>query len=386
MHILLSALSRFTQPTGICRHSANLANCLAATHPVSRVTIAMGSWQERYFRECFDLASRKITVARVETTNNTFSRNWWFSFGLPRLASTAAADLVHLSYPAPVFRSLFSVPVVASIHDLYPYDYPSTFGAADAFVKRVLFRQCLRGSDGFACVSQATIDSLRRHAGSRLGAKRVRLVRNYVEFAPDEAPKAPAGIDSRPFMLSVAQHQKNKRLDLLLAAFARLRSRGTIPTDTRLVLAGRHGPETAGLLALSQSLRLEDDLTWVEGLSDAELAWLYRHCEVFVVCSWIEGFCLPLAEALYHSCRVVCSDIPVLREVAGGAARFFDVRHTPVDNLAEAIADSLSEPRPTLRGANRFSKEDAANDCVGLYRELLAARHGVLAPTRAHAN
>ena len=45
MHILIAALHRPTKPTGVCRHAVNLAQCLADTDEVDKVTLVIGAWQ-----------------------------------------------------------------------------------------------------------------------------------------------------------------------------------------------------------------------------------------------------------------------------------------------------------------------------------------------------
>ena len=64
MHILIAALHRPSKPTGVCRHAANLAQCLADTKEVTKVTLIVGAWQRHYF-ETF--ISSKIWL---QTRNN----------------------------------------------------------------------------------------------------------------------------------------------------------------------------------------------------------------------------------------------------------------------------------------------------------------------------
>ena len=62
-----------------------------------------------------------------------------------------------------------------------------------------------------------------------------------------------------------------------------------------------------------------------------------------MVCpSVYEGFGLPLVEAMAAGAPLVCSDIPVFREVAADAALFVP----PADDeaWARALADVLSDP------------------------------------------
>ena len=83
MHILIAALHRPTKPTGVCRHAANLAQCLADTPEVSKVTLIVGTWQKDYFEQFFH--SPKIQLITVDIKNSSLARNIWFLFGLPKL-------------------------------------------------------------------------------------------------------------------------------------------------------------------------------------------------------------------------------------------------------------------------------------------------------------
>ena len=71
-------------------------------------------------------------------------------------------------------------------------------------------------------------------------------------------------------------------------------------------------------------LDVESRLRLPPWLSNADLAGLYTLSSVFVLPSVIEGFGLPILEAFVNDLPVACSDIPALREVAGGAALLFD--------------------------------------------------------------
>jgi glycosyltransferase involved in cell wall biosynthesis len=51
---------------------------------------------------------------------------------------------------------------------------------------------------------------------------------------------------------------------------------------------------------------------------------MYACAEVFVLPSLIEGFGLPVIEAMLRGTPVACSNIPALAEVAGDAALTFD--------------------------------------------------------------
>jgi len=164
---------------------------------------------------------------------------------------------------------------------------------------------------------------------------------NYIQTASvtPAPPAALVGLILGGFLLTVAQHRKNKNLDILLRGYAELGSRGVFSGP--LVIVGSEGPETPALYELGHSLGMQDRLIFINSISDHELNWLYANCSLFIACSSIEGYCLPVAEARVAQARVVCSDIPILREIGGAQCVYFSLAGNAVGNLVDAIQSSL---------------------------------------------
>jgi glycosyltransferase involved in cell wall biosynthesis len=97
-----------------------------------------------------------------------------------------------------------------------------------------------------------------------------------------------------------------------------------------------------------------------------------------VVPSLAEGFGLPVLEAMSCGVTVVCSDIPVLRELADGVAIFCDPRSA--DSFAAGMVTALDPTRAdgrVQRGIERaslFSWRKAAQETVEIYERVLAGR------------
>ena len=375
MHILIVALHRPDKPTGVCRHAANLARCLAETDRVTKITLVTGAWQQHYFKTAFLLNSAKIDILGIEIENTSLSRNFWFLFGLPALVSKTQPDLVHLSFPLPFFRWLFPCPVVATIHDLYPCKFPENFGYRKALFNRLFLWQCIHNSDTLACVSRTTLDDLKYYFPEVItDPDKTKVIYNIVDFDRIEAkrPKALADKVDRPFILCVGQHRKNKNIDLLIKAYALLRHDRQINEQIRLVVVGSLGPETESLLQSIQQLALVDSVLMLSAIDDNELCWLYQNCNLFVMPSALEGFCIPLVEALYFSCKVVCSDIPIFREIGSSNCIYFDLKGDPVANMARSIFHSLKiNNHQETKNFSRFTKAEIATQYLSSYLELM---------------
>ncbi|MBT9317293.1 glycosyltransferase family 4 protein [Leptothoe spongobia] len=373
MHILISALHRPLKPTGVCRHAVNLAQCLVSTGRVNSVSLVVGEWQKLYFEELFNLDSKEIQLVSVDIKNNSFSRNFWLMFGLPKLAKQLRPDLIHMSFPLPIIRQLYKVPIVSTIHDLYPYECPENFGYPQVLFNQLFLRQCISGSDGLACVSRCTLETLENHFSFVKKQNKTEVIYNAIDFANIKSKAPDCLVDSLTdsFLLNVAQHRKNKNLDLLIQAYSVLITQDKIQPKTKLLLIGNTGPETNYLERLVQTLDLDEQVMFISGIEDGELRWLYEHALVFVMPSSNEGFCLPLVEALILNCPVVCSDISIFREVGSSHCRYIDLYKNPVLNLSSAIAASLNEGAlDSAYTESRFSKNNIAHQLLDFYTSI----------------
>ena len=374
MHILIAVLHRPTKPTGVCRHAANLARCLAGLPEVTKVTLVTGSWQRHYFETAFGLSSPKIQIIDVSIQNRSSTRNLWFLFGLPQLVNQLRPDIVHLAFPLPFWRSRFTCPVVATIHDLYPYECPENFGRVQAVFNRLFLRQCITQSDGLTCVSQQTLKQLKFFFPEVGTDRAVNVTYNSVDFSHlvPQCPELFQDRDNIPFLLTVAQHRQNKNLDLLIQSFTHLIAQQQLKPTTELILVGSPGPETENLHQQIAKLQPPSRIHLLAAVSDQELCWLYQHCLLYVVASSTEGFCLPLAEARSLGCRVVCSDIPILREIGGDGCIYFRLEGDAVKNLEQAILETRQIPAQNPVAPDlRFSMATTAQQYLQFYAQVM---------------
>ncbi|MGF5622415.1 glycosyltransferase, partial [Klebsiella pneumoniae] len=89
-------------------------------------------------------------------------------------------------------------------------------------------------------------------------------------------------------------------------------------------------------------LGLERDVVLPGWVSDDQLEALFQIADLYVCPSLVEGFGLPVVDALRRSVPVLANDVPVLREVGGDAARYADA--TDATAFGAAIAAALSSP------------------------------------------
>jgi glycosyltransferase involved in cell wall biosynthesis len=189
------------------------------------------------------------------------------------------------------------------------------------------------------------------------------------EATPPALQALAAAMAQQPTLLMVGTLEPRKGYAQALAAFEALWAQGE---TLNLVIVGKPG---WGVEALIEQLRQHPQagqrLWWLEQASDAELEWLYRHCQGLLAASLAEGFGLPLIEAAQRGLPVLARNLPVFREVAGDSARYFEAS-TPHE-LAQALRDWLALacrgqlPRPVAQAP---SWRDSARDLARALRPV----------------
>jgi len=145
--------------------------------------------------------------------------------------------------------------------------------------------------------------------------------------------------------LMVGSIEPRKKHDFVLDAFERLWSAGG---DVSLVMIGRQTWRMDTFLdRVARHPKRGHQLHVVRDASDAELDYAYKNASALIIASEVEGFGLPIVEAFQCGLSVLCSDIPVFREIADEQAVFFGLEHS--GQLSRAIAEFCSSHDPTRR-------------------------------------
>jgi alpha-1,2-rhamnosyltransferase len=107
-------------------------------------------------------------------------------------------------------------------------------------------------------------------------------------------------------------------------------------------------------------------------LSDAELNYCYARAKAVILPSHVEGFGLPLVEALHRGSAVFANDIPSFREIGAEHCVFFD--GTKPESLARLIIDyETSGCLPVRRSPGEFRWLDWTESCRSLLAKAIAA-------------
>ncbi|MGH2735361.1 MAG: glycosyltransferase family 4 protein [Actinomycetota bacterium] len=299
--------------------------------------------------------------------------------GLPRLAlyeswhrlrrpeiqrATGPVDVVHASTLAIPPRS---APLVVTIHDLAFVHHPQMFTPRGvSFFTRGL-ELALRDADLVLCPSEATRRDCEK-AGFETDRLRVvphGVAERTVEPAQLEAMRERHGLD-RPYVLWTGTVEPRKNLAGLLGAWRE------VDSDAELILVGPTGWNEdleARVQQAGERVRL------LGFLPHDDLAPLYAGAHVFCWPSFMEGFGLPVLEAMAQGTPVITSRGTSTEELARDAGLLVDP-NDPGD-IAGAITRVLEDPllAQQLRDAGRrrareYSWTRSAALTVAAYQEV----------------
>lgn len=237
---------------------------------------------------------------------------------------------------------------------------------------RAMARAKLRGLERAAVVFHSTL-GVREEIERRGLLDPARLVHAPYGVAPEFTAEGssvlPEGVQGRRYVLHVGSSAPRKRLDLLFEAFAAARA-----DHPDMLLVQQGGALSPELRSQVEKLGLGAVLVQPPPLDRHRLAQLYRSAALVALPSDAEGFGLPLIEALACGAPVLASDIPILREVGGGAAMF--VSAGDVGAWTAAISLHLKDPGTApprtvrLERAAAFSWGSHARTLIEAYERL----------------
>ncbi len=140
----------------------------------------------------------------------------------------------------------------------------------------------------------------------------------------------------------------------------------------RLLIIGKNGWKNDDVRKMVDMPEFKENVLWIRNASDGELRWVYAHTHALIAASLQEGFGLPLVEAAQFGLPLICSDIPVFREVTRGNADFFTVMDP--DALAECLVRwTQTDRHPDSRNIRIYSWQESA-------REFLDVMEGKIKP------
>jgi glycosyltransferase involved in cell wall biosynthesis len=346
------------------RYTCEIIEALAATAKIGlRVLLPSGALANALAERV--QPRRNVQVAFTHFQPSSPNEYWEAASGIKFEAILGRVDVLHS--PTRFILPTDIRPLVATVHDVAPLSDPPfkpKYRAATLRAIEYIRKHHVR----LITVSEFTRQELKTRAG--LDVEDVVVVHHGVSDVFLATPEE----QDRPrdtYLLYVGGAGPNKNLKRLTASVRLLRE----GYRRDLVIVGDRSWD-------KEELRRAVGATppaWVRlsgYVTDHELAQFYRKAAVCVFPALHEGFGLPVIEAMACGTPLACSRIPVLEEVAGNAAAYFDP--LAVKDIARAVRSLLEDrdlcselaSRGRLR-AQEFTWAKTARKTIKVYRKVL---------------
>jgi glycosyltransferase involved in cell wall biosynthesis len=338
----------------------------------------------RYTRELYDHLLPRVAVHLTKHINPPLTRRLTFLHYLPiGVQAHKAGSIVHFVEDIGCSQMLWRPlrPAIATSHDLGMLVWRPE-AQMHRLLDRVLIRLSylgLKRMDAIITVSEFS----RQTVIQRLGfpADRVFAIwlgTNHSLFRPIANARRqlatryglPDGLDHK-YLLYVGSELPRKNLATI---FRMLR---LLPPYVRLLKVGLAGPKrfreyTHKLIA---EYDLAERVLFLEQVPEEDLPLLYSAADVYLCASFLEGFGIPVVEAMACGLPVVCSNTSSLPEITGDAAIL--VPPEDAKAFAEAVqtilGDNSEHERMRIRGlqqASKFSWDCTAEAVTAVYHRV----------------
>lgn len=265
----------------------------------------------------------------------------WEQVGLPRLAASIGADVIHS--PHYTFPLSFDGRRVVTIHDATAITDPETHSRMKAGFFTWWLERGYRSDVELIAPSQATVDEV----SARLGEPRtpVRVIHHGVDAGVFHPPtdeeiaefRSSAGLgEDERWIAFLGTIEPRKQVPMLIRAHQRLRAAD--PSTPTLLVGGQRGWDAEAVRLLDERPEGVRELGY---LRLEQLRALLGGSELVVYASLAEGFGLPVLEAMQCAAPVLTTRATALPEVGGDVAAY--VEGDGEEALAEAIRRLLDD-------------------------------------------
>ena len=264
------------------------------------------------------------------------SFKWWYDVSATMaLKKTKAAVWVQ---PYGFCSLTTHIPQLLIIHDLAYLQYPQYLPWYHRWYYRFYTKKFLLKAKSLVTVSAysksdilANFTQLNEHSISIVpGAART----HFQPLNWQEKIEVKDGYaDGREYFLFVGSIHPRKNLTTLLKAFSLFKK--WQHSNMKLLIAGKIGKQSTPFMQKLNSYKYKNDVVMLGYLPDEVLAKITGAAYALVYPSLLEGFGLPIIEAMQCEVPVICSNTSAMPEVGGNAALYVD------PNNPNALAEGL---------------------------------------------
>lgn len=299
-----------------------------------------------------------------------FIKSLWRSYFISFDKSIHDLDIFHgLSHELPIGLPQH-VKKILTIHDVIFLHYPHLFNSIDVWIyKQKLISSC-KIADVIVAISEQTKQDIISFLG--VDSKKIKVIYqgcNQVYFTrlsdtEKETIKKKYNLPDE-YILNVGSIEERKNVGLLVEALSKI-----APSKRpHVVLIGKRTAYTKQVEKLIKLHQLDNSVHILPYISFEDLPGIYQQAKLFAYTSIIEGFGIPILEAMVSEIPVLVPDGSCFREVVGPNGTFF--KQGDAKNLANKIELLIdADNSQMIEGQKIYAKKFFEDSIQKLYHEI----------------
>ena len=373
MRIGFDAKRAFLNRTGLGNYSRGVIEMLHRWASVNSVVLYTPKMSYEVLSSDY-LKSDSLEVKTPPTLLSGPLSSVWRSNFVTNQIKKDGLDLYHgLGNELPKGIENTGVPSVVTIHDLIFLHYPEYYKTIDRKIYESKVKHACDVSTRIIATSEQTAEDIVEFIG--VNREKIRVVYQGCDkrFEERNSESYLAKIRLKynlpnHFVLSVGTIEKRKNSKVLVEAINILDNK-----DIKLVLVGKKTNYCDDVLTTAKELGVEGQVVILDNINFEDLPALYQLADVFVLPSLMEGFGIPVLEAMNSGVPVIVSKNSCLAEVCGNAGIQVDPTNPKV--ISNAISSVLNDNnrrdemiQSGLERVVRFSDANIGKDIMQVYR------------------
>ena len=230
-------------------------------------------------------------------------------------------DIIHFSYYNNFLVKFIKIPYVITVYDLI---------SEKIHFKQTVFKKknLIKNAKHIFCISNQTKRDLIKYY--KVKKKKISVV--YLGVDQKKYLKK----NKKNYILFVGSRVRYKNFNNLLKAFSKSKY---LLKNYKILCFGDKKFNNSEIYQFNK-LKIEKKIFFESG-NDSELNKVYSNASIFVNPSFFEGFGLTNLEAMKNGCPVICSNIPVFKEILGKSVEYFNPKNVgDIKNKLEKILKS----------------------------------------------
>lgn len=333
MRIGMDAKRMLNNGTGLGNHARILANALMRDYPDHEYQLYTPRIEDRYLHELHGSFSLHMPGSKLAQAVPA----WWRTYGMTDDLRRNKIDVYHgLSNELPLHIHRTGIPTVVTIHDLIFLKHHEQYPWLDRQIYTIKTQYATRHAHKIIAVSEETKHDLIDFY--HVPEKKIEVIYQSIDprFNARAGSSELAAFRSRhqlpaKYILNVSSFFPRKNQIQLIRAFDSIRDKVT----HSLVLAGSAGGMIGEVNKLIEELNLRNRVLLLHEISNDEMPLLYQGADLFVYPALMEGFGMPVLEALVSGVLVIATGSGAIAEAAGPGAVLIDP--TQAADIAQQI-------------------------------------------------